>query len=133
MAYFFYYKNFLRSKRYFAFTYSILKSTKSLLKRDTDSIRDFSSRTPKSWFKLKKKTYDIVGLHKVSPRKSVPDYIVKPDYALSGVANEIDTIEILTGDKLESMRQSCALAKLVLEEVGKHVSVSIFFFFCIFF
>ncbi|XP_054713209.1 methionine aminopeptidase 1D, mitochondrial-like [Uloborus diversus] len=99
---------------------------KTLLKDGNNYIihRNFS-RKSKFWFQRRKPKYDVVSLSEVSPRREIPDYIVKPDYADSGVASEHDEIEILTNDKQKNMRQSCALAKLVLDEVSRHIDIGV--------
>lgn len=107
-------------------TYSLLKPSYSVIKRNHDYVVHHNfSRVPKSWFRSKKKIYDIIDLHEVSPKHSVPDYILKPDYAHSGVANEHDSIQVMSENEVQCMKQSCALAKLMLEKVAKHIKAEI--------
>ncbi|KFM57911.1 Methionine aminopeptidase 1D, mitochondrial, partial [Stegodyphus mimosarum] len=88
------------------------------------SYRNFS-RLPK-WFRMEKNKYDIVDIGEVGPKRKIPRHIEKPSYAETGVAEEADDdIEILNENKLKKMRQSCALAKLVLEEIGRHIGVGV--------
>lgn len=83
------------------------------------------SRMPKSWFRLKKKAYDVVCLHEVSPKRDVPDFISKPDYAMLGVAVEQEYICPMNEAEIKHMRQSCSLAKIVLDEIASHIRVGI--------
>lgn len=106
--------------------HSLGKQTKVLSRVNPDHMLERCfSRISKSWFRLKKRTFDVVDLHEVSGRKSVPDYILKPDYAETGVPNEPDTIQVMNETEVNRMRQSCALAKVILEEVGRNIQVSI--------
>lgn len=126
------------SKALFSFMYFMRNHTnslvnKSLLQKNYQnavrakhsylSTRCYS-RIPKSWFRQKKKMYDIVEIQEVSPKRDVPSYILRPDYAESGVATEQKFLTVLSEKEMILMRQSCALAKVVLEEVAKQISVS---------
>lgn len=106
-------------------SYLSVKNTNFASELSLRSIRYFS-RYPKSWFRLKKKNYDIVYVHEVSPRRIVPKHILKPDYAESGIATEPDAVQMMNEDEVRCMRQSCALAKVVLDEVAKNIKVNIF-------
>lgn len=93
----------------------------SLTARNADRCRSYSRR---SWFKSKRSSYDIVDLCEVGPRRVVPDYIPKPSYSETGIEDEPkDHIEILDADDVQRMRQSCSLAKIVLDEISRHISV----------
>ncbi|GIY64931.1 methionine aminopeptidase 1D, mitochondrial [Caerostris darwini] len=72
-----------------------------------------------------KKSYDVVKLDKVSPKKIVPDHIPKPTYYRTGVDTVPSSIQILDADSVQQMRQSCSLAKTVLEEVEKSIKVGV--------
>ncbi|GIY84737.1 methionine aminopeptidase 1D, mitochondrial [Caerostris extrusa] len=78
------------------------------------------SRFPKSFFKTKK-SYDVVKLGKVSPKKIVPDHIPKPTYYRTGVDTVPSSIQILDADSVQQMRKSCSLAKTILKEVEKSI------------
>lgn len=60
----------------------------------------------------------------VSPQRSVPDSVPKPDYAISGYPGEPRTdIEIKTPEQIEALRASCSLARHILTTAGKAVKV----------
>ncbi|GIY84739.1 methionine aminopeptidase 1D, mitochondrial [Caerostris extrusa] len=82
------------------------------------------SRFPKSFFKTKK-SYDVVKLGKVSPKKIVPDHIPKPTYYRTGVDTVPSSIQILDADSVQQMRKSCSLAKTILKEVEKSIKVGV--------
>lgn len=93
----------------------------SLTTTNTVQSRNYSRR---SWFKSKRSSYDIVDLCEVGPRRVVPDYIPKPSYSATGIEDEPkDHIEILDAENVQCMRQSCSLAKIVLDEISRHISV----------
>lgn len=90
--------------------------------------REFSSRAGASWFQRRRKTrnYDVVGLGEVSDPRQVLEHIRKPEYADSGVTKETEPeIEIKTEEQIKCMRESCVLAKTILDEVGKYVKVGV--------
>ncbi|GBO38199.1 hypothetical protein AVEN_121946-1 [Araneus ventricosus] len=82
----------------------------------------YFSRNPKSWFK-NKRTYEVVIPGKVGVKRQIPDYILKPPYFDTGVEVEPNNIEILNEDNVKNMKQSCSLARIVLNEVEKFIKV----------
>ncbi|MBI5546103.1 MAG: type I methionyl aminopeptidase [Deltaproteobacteria bacterium] len=58
---------------------------------------------------------------RVSPRRTVPPHIPRPEYALSGRPGDKAVDEIMTGDRLERMRRACHAAAQVLRTVGAMV------------
>ena len=57
----------------------------------------------------------------VSPLRTVPTGITRPDYALSGVPADRDERAIRTEDEIEAMRLAGRVAADALIEVGRHV------------
>ncbi|PRD21050.1 UNVERIFIED_CONTAM: Metap1d [Trichonephila clavipes] len=81
------------------------------------------SRISNSWIR-RKKNYEIVGIGKVGSKRDVPSYIPKPVYSTTGIdVDKGDHIEILNDVEVKHMRQSCSLAKIVLDEVEKSINV----------
>lgn len=57
----------------------------------------------------------------VSPRRTVPSGIRRPDYALTGTPSSRDTRTIRTPEEIEAMRTAGRVAAEALIEVGRHV------------
>ncbi|GFS49052.1 hypothetical protein NPIL_210581 [Nephila pilipes] len=85
------------------------------------TFRHFS-RNSKSLFRRKNK-YNIVLTDKVGPKRDVPNYIPKPVYSATGIEEQSNRIEILRDVDVEHMKQSCSLAKIVLDKVEKSINV----------
>lgn len=62
---------------------------------------------------------------KVSPRKLVPDHIVKPSYFATGVPTETvpDFPEIKNLEQIERMRDSCKIAANILKKIENWIQV----------
>ncbi|GFU17943.1 methionine aminopeptidase 1D, mitochondrial [Trichonephila clavipes] len=83
------------------------------------------SRISNSWIR-RKKNYEIVGIGKVGSKRDVPSYIPKPVYSTTGIdVDKGDHIEILNDVEVKHMRQSCSLAKIVLDEVEKSINIGV--------
>ncbi len=65
--------------------------------------------------------------HYVSPRRTVPDHIQKPDYAITGVplsertAKASYTTPVYTDKEIEGIRAACVLGRKVLDMAGRMV------------
>lgn len=69
--------------------------------------------------------YEIVEPWLVSEQKKVPSYIPKPSYADTAVPTEsVQRAEIKDTNQIECMRQSCNLAKTILQKVSTLIKVS---------
>lgn len=55
---------------------------------------------------------------RVSPRRTVPAHIPRPDYADTGVPNRENARNVRTAEELVRMRKSCRAAALLLREAG---------------
>ncbi|CAL1275585.1 unnamed protein product [Larinioides sclopetarius] len=80
----------------------------------------YFSQNSKSWLK-NKRTYEVVTPGKVGVKRQIPDYILKPPYSDTGIEIEPNNIEILNDDNVKNMKQSCSLARIVLNEVEKFI------------
>ncbi|XP_003747588.1 methionine aminopeptidase 1D, mitochondrial [Galendromus occidentalis] len=70
--------------------------------------------------------YDVVIPTEVSPTLRVPDHIVKPDYAQSGIVLEsLEEVEIKTPDAIKRLRDSCRVAREVLDKIGDNIEAGI--------
>ncbi|XP_022109891.1 methionine aminopeptidase 1D, mitochondrial-like [Acanthaster planci] len=66
--------------------------------------------------------YKVVRLGNVSARRSVPKDIMKPEYALTGVASAIYHLPILLqDDEMEKMREAGKMARKILDIGASHV------------
>ncbi|KAJ8924437.1 hypothetical protein NQ315_007233 [Exocentrus adspersus] len=95
---------------------------------NTSSSRAFSVTRVRNFFWNKTKPdfgkYAIVKPGKVSPRRFVPEHIVKPSYYLTGEPVEkIDRPEVKNQLQINRMRDSCRLAADILEKIGKNIKV----------
>ncbi|XP_050532572.1 methionine aminopeptidase 1D, mitochondrial [Daktulosphaira vitifoliae] len=83
------------------------------------------------WWRTKQShgVYDIVSLGNISPPRIVPQYVTLPSYAETGeVFDEPDynsPPEIKSGGQILMMRQSCKLAKFVLDSTRSLMKVGI--------
>ena len=71
----------------------------------------------------------IVLPHRITPTRSVPDSIVKPSYAISGVAlgpKPVD-IDLTTEEQINVMRKTCHLAREILDAAGQELKASTYF------
>ncbi|XP_045215720.2 methionine aminopeptidase 1D, mitochondrial-like [Mercenaria mercenaria] len=69
-------------------------------------------------------SYSIVQPGVVGPPRSIPDYISKPPYALTGVVPPSPSApEIKTEEQIEGVWNSCKLARYVLDVVAKSIKV----------
>lgn len=82
------------------------------------------------WTKFSKKNfgvYDIVDIGNVSDFKIVPEHVTIPSYAITGiVTDEPDhnsTPDIKNKGQIEMMRQSCKLAKFVLDSTRSLIKI----------
>ncbi|KAG8181334.1 hypothetical protein JTE90_017503 [Oedothorax gibbosus] len=92
--------------------------------KSNEQLRGYSRR--RSWFKAKKPAYDIVDLCEVGTRRSVPEFVPKPPYAATGIENEPESqIQILDAESVRCMRNSCSLAKILLDEVARHIKLGV--------
>ena len=57
----------------------------------------------------------------VSPRRPVPEHIVRPEYVDKPAPEKFTGSEIKTADEIERMRAACALAAATLAHVGEQV------------
>eukprot|EP00252_Welwitschia_mirabilis_P026313 TRINITY_DN858_c0_g1_i1.p1 TRINITY_DN858_c0_g1~~TRINITY_DN858_c0_g1_i1.p1 ORF type:complete len:401 (-),score=77.76 TRINITY_DN858_c0_g1_i1:489-1691(-) len=61
----------------------------------------------------------------ISPKRVVPDYIAKPDWALDGIpkaepVSELQNrVEVKTPDQIERMRKTCKIAREVLDAAAR--------------
>jgi methionyl aminopeptidase len=62
---------------------------------------------------------------KISPMRTVPRHIARPEYAETGTPSNRGPARPLTPELLVRMRKTCAAAALVLEEVGRLVGPGI--------
>uniref|UniRef100_A0A6M2DI57 Methionine aminopeptidase n=1 Tax=Xenopsylla cheopis TaxID=163159 RepID=A0A6M2DI57_XENCH len=68
--------------------------------------------------------FDIVRPGNVSDIREVPDYIIKPEYVFSGKhIPGPSKPEIKSADQIASMRDSCKLAKMILNVIGENIEV----------
>ncbi len=75
--------------------------------------------------KLPRMSSNRVRPGKVTPMRTVPDGIERPDYALSGVRSRRKENPVKSPDVIERMRRSCRLAAEVLRDVGGAVAPGI--------
>ncbi len=61
----------------------------------------------------------------LSPTRTVPESIPRPDYALTGTPQRSDPPLIKTPEEIERMRRACVAAREVLEVVGRAVAVGV--------
>ncbi len=74
----------------------------------------------------------IVVPGKMTPRRAVPPNIQKPYYAITGTAREDafeGPFERKSATSIKAMRESCALARKILDFAGTLVKVYISFFY----
>lgn len=66
--------------------------------------------------------HSLVLPHKTTPVKGVPDHIQKPPYAFTGVVGPkpLD-IDIKTEEQIAVMRDTCQLARKILDSAGRHL------------
>ncbi len=57
----------------------------------------------------------------VSPMRTVPPEIPRPDYAAAGKPGKRSVSPVLEGERLERMRKACNAAARILERLGKEV------------
>ena len=62
---------------------------------------------------------------RVSPLRTVPAHIPRPDYATSGLPVDQPVNEVMIGERLERMRRACRAAAQVLKLGGQAVRVGI--------
>lgn len=62
---------------------------------------------------------------RVSPLRSVPPEIPRPNYAETGTPLDLDPPLVKTADEIERMRAACTAAREVLEAVGAAVAVGV--------
>lgn len=64
---------------------------------------------------------------KISPERSVPDHILKPDYyyELNDLSSHDGPGEIKTPEQISGMRRACALAATILSSAGKLVQIGL--------
>jgi methionyl aminopeptidase len=55
---------------------------------------------------------------RLSPRRAVPDFIPRPDYAVTGVPTRGNPRNVRTAEELVRMRRACKAAALLLREAG---------------
>jgi methionyl aminopeptidase len=61
---------------------------------------------------------DRIQPGKLSPRRPVPDHIIRPDYAVTGVPTRAKGSNVRTAEELVRMRRACRAAALLLREAG---------------
>ncbi|ORY98821.1 peptidase M24, structural domain-containing protein [Syncephalastrum racemosum] len=81
------------------------------------------------------KTYPYTGalrpVYPLSPRRKVPEHIMRPDYAETGLSkSEMDskrysTIKVHTPEEIEAIRKACKITREVLDIAAKAVRVGI--------
>lgn len=71
--------------------------------------------------------YDVITeAGNVSPMQHVPDSIAKPSYANSGIVVGVPReMEIKTEEQIARMRESCRLARMILNRVSKQVKAGV--------
>lgn len=83
------------------------------------------------WSKFKPNfgVYDIVDLGNVSERRTVPEYVTLPSYAKTGIVDDepdqYSAPDIHNEGQIEMLRQSCKLAKFVLNSAASQLKVGI--------
>lgn len=89
-------------------------------------MKSFDEVVSISFFYFRKDTgfFDIVRPGNVSDIREVPDYIIKPEYVFSGKhIPGPSKPEIKSADQIASMRDSCKLAKMILNVIGENIEV----------
>ena len=72
--------------------------------------------------KLPKLTIGTVRPGTVSPMRSVPEGIIRPDYALTGTPERRKEPRVKSPDIIARMRRSGALAAEILNQIGEAVA-----------
>ncbi|XP_023712024.1 methionine aminopeptidase 1D, mitochondrial isoform X3 [Cryptotermes secundus] len=97
------------------------KVTKSYLQRRYFNLDDFWER---SWKRRDFGSYNIVKPGFVSEGRSVPERINRPSYFDTSMPPPgPDEPEIKTEAQIKKMRDSCRLARFMLDSVGKYIKV----------
>lgn len=66
--------------------------------------------------------HSLVLPHKTTPVKGVPNHIQKPPYAFTGVVGPKPLeIDIKTEEQVAVMRDTCRLARKILDSAGRHL------------
>ena len=73
------------------------------------------------------RSYSIVKPGKVSPCRNVPTHIKRPPYAgwLKRMPKKTKAVEIKTDDQILAMRESCAVARDILQFAGEKARVGV--------
>ncbi|XP_062578530.1 methionine aminopeptidase 1D, mitochondrial-like [Saccostrea cucullata] len=80
------------------------------------------SRVPTMNKQIKRGKFSIVLPHKTTPTRVVPSFIQKPPYAVTGVVGPkpVET-EIKNEEQIQTMRNTCRLARKILDSAGKQL------------
>ncbi|KAL3866862.1 hypothetical protein ACJMK2_044118 [Sinanodonta woodiana] len=94
-------------------TYSVCMHLKSFLRT---SSHELQAKYP----------YSIVKPWRVSSLRTVPDHILRPQYAVTGIVNKMgDEIEIKNQTQIEGMREAGRVARHVMNSIAANLKVGV--------
>lgn len=107
-------------------TYCMYHASKASKVSPLSVFSKIESRYPSVNNISKRHIFSLVLPHKTTPVKGVPNHIQKPPYAFNGVVGPKPLeIDIKTEEQVAVMRDTCRLARKILDSAGRHLKVGV--------